>query len=29
MKHFYTLLVALMISVTSFAQLPDGSVAPD
>ncbi len=29
MKHFYTALVALFISFSAAAQLPDGSIAPD
>ena len=29
MKHFYALLAALMLGTASFAQLPDGSIAPD
>ena len=29
MKHFYALVAALMIGIASFAQLPDGSIAPD
>jgi len=29
MKHFYALLVGLLIGTSAFAQLPDGSVAPD
>ena len=29
MKHLYSVLIALFISTAAFAQLPDGSVAPD
>ena len=29
MKHFYTLIASLLIATASFAQLPDGSIAPD
>tara|TARA_B100000768_G_scaffold175889_1_gene187887 strand:- start:9109 stop:10584 length:1476 start_codon:yes stop_codon:yes gene_type:complete len=29
MKHIYSLIAALLIGVASFAQLPDGSIAPD
>ena len=29
MKHIYALIAALMIGTASFAQLPDGSIAPD
>ena len=29
MKHFYTLLVCVLVGTTAFAQLPDGSIAPD
>ncbi len=29
MKHFYALMAALMAGTASFAQLPDGSIAPD
>jgi hypothetical protein len=29
MKHFYALLAALLIGTSAFAQLPDGSIAPD
>jgi len=29
MKHLYSVLFALLFSATAFAQLPDGSVAPD
>jgi thiol-disulfide isomerase/thioredoxin len=29
MKHFYALLAALLVGTSAFAQLPDGSVAPD
>ncbi len=29
MKHIYALIAALMVGTASFAQLPDGSVAPD
>ena len=29
MNHFSALFVALLIGATSFAQLPDGSIAPD
>jgi thiol-disulfide isomerase/thioredoxin len=29
MKHIYALIAALMVGTASFAQLPDGSIAPD
>ena len=29
MKHIYSLIAALLLGVASFAQLPDGSIAPD
>ena len=29
MKHIYSLLAAILIGVSTFAQLPDGSIAPD
>ena len=29
MKHIYVLIAALMVGTASFAQLPDGSIAPD
>ena len=29
MKHIYALIAALMLGTASFAQLPDGSIAPD
>ena len=29
MKHLYTALLALFISFSAAAQLPDGSIAPD
>jgi len=29
MKHIYTLIACLLIGTASFAQLPDGSIAPD
>ena len=29
MKHIYALIAALMFGTASFAQLPDGSIAPD
>ena len=29
MKHLYTALIALFISLSAAAQLPDGSIAPD
>lgn len=29
MKHIYALVAALMVGTASFAQLPDGSIAPD
>ena len=29
MKHIYSLIAALLIGFASFAQLPNGSIAPD